>query len=98
MKIGKIVNTNQKGQLVIPKEYRDKLGINPNVSLNLVVHDQTLYIQPVKEVVPLHDNKTGYEQILNKTQGGWLNDSWDKTKKERDGIENLAAKKRRKLW
>jgi len=44
-----IVKTSSKGQIVIPKEIREKLGINPGRKLLLRVVDQHAEIVPLPE-------------------------------------------------
>jgi len=44
-----VVKTSSKGQIVIPKEIREKLGINPGRKLLLRVVDQHAEIVPLPE-------------------------------------------------
>ena len=98
MKIGKLTEPNKKGQVVIPKEIRDELGITQHTTLNLVVRGGGIYIYPVKEVLTKFEGENVYLKILEKTKGAWSSDDWEKTEKERKKIELAAAKKRRKEW
>lgn len=99
MKVGKIVEPNKKGQIVIPKEYRDKLGIDENVPLNMVLRDQSLHIYPVDSLVAKKAaDDEAFLQLLDKTQGSWAGDSWPETRKRRRKIELAASRRRKKAW
>lgn len=100
MKVGIITKPNQKGQIVIPKEYRDALGINEKVPLNIILRDQALFIYPVIDVTTATERREqDFLEILKKTKGVWAGDSWEETQKKRRKIELEAAKKRRgKKW
>lgn len=97
MKIGIITKANEKGQVVIPKEYREALGISNNIALNMVLRGSGIYIYPVTEVSGLAETEDSYMHILKRTKGSWKDD-WDKTRKRRKKIELAASKKRKQLW
>lgn len=97
MKVGYIAKSNKKGQIVIPKEVREALGITTNASLNIVMRENALYVYPIKEVLGESEKDDSYIKILEKTKGTWKDDDWDETAKKRKKIE-LAASKRRKAW
>lgn len=40
------VRLSSKGQLVIPKEFREKLGLSPGDGVNVQLEDKRLVIQP----------------------------------------------------
>jgi AbrB family looped-hinge helix DNA binding protein len=99
MKVVSITSTNQKGQLVIPKEMRNELGINSSVSLSLVLRDNGIYIAPIEEVITKLEKEDSYFDLLAKTKGGWgKGHSWQKARKKRKEVEIEASKKRRKKW
>jgi|SRR3989344_5566942 len=98
MNIGIITQTNEKGQIVIPKKIRDTLGINKNVPLNIVQKDKGIYIHPVEIIQSQEEKNKAFLKILEKTQGGWAGDDWPETEKRRRKIELEAAKRRRKAW
>ncbi|MEX1112325.1 MAG: AbrB/MazE/SpoVT family DNA-binding domain-containing protein [Candidatus Andersenbacteria bacterium] len=100
MKVGEFAKPNKKGQIVIPKKYRDELGISDEVSLNIVRRGNGLYMYPIKEVGDAVEavNDAAYMKILNKTQGSWADDSWEDTSKEQAEIEKKAAKRAKKAW
>lgn len=98
MKVGVITQTNQKGQIVIPKHFRETLGIKSSVLLNLMLRGGGIYIQPVDEVITKTEKEPSYVKILEKTQGAWAGDDWDKTRKKKRKIELAASKRRKKSW
>ena len=97
MKVGIITKTNQKGQIVIPKEIRESLGIDANVALNLVLRGRGIYIYPVEEVITKVERESSYLRILEKTQGSWEKANWKFLRKRRK-IELSASKKRKRKW
>jgi AbrB family looped-hinge helix DNA binding protein len=97
MKIGTITKPNQKGQIVIPKEFRDELAIDSDTLLNLLVRGKGIYIYPVTEVVSTADSEDSYLNVLKRTQGKW-NEDWKKIRAKRRSIELSAARKRKKIW
>lgn len=98
MKIKHITKPNKKGQIVIPKEIRDKLGINPSVPLNLSVTGNSIHIQPIKEVVTEPQTESTYVDILDKTKGKWDKEEWKKTREKRKKTELKASEKRKQQW
>lgn len=99
MKVGFIAEPNKKGQIVIPKQLREALGITPQTPLNLVLRGGGIYIYPIDEVLTRVEGKTSYLAILEKMQGAWAYDkTWDKTEKRRRKIELAASLRRKKAW
>ena len=98
MKIGAVIRSNQKGQIVIPKEYRDELGIDADVSLNLILRGGGIYIYPIEEIIGVAEAEDSYLKILEKTRGSWKSESWGRLRKKRRNIELLASKKRKRKW
>lgn len=96
MKVGYITKSNKKGQIVIPKEVRNALGIIGDVSLNMVLRDRGVYLYPIEEVTTAAEQEDSYLRLLEQTKGKWGNDLPNIAKKKRD-IE-LAASKKRKVW
>lgn len=97
MKVGIITNPNDKGQIVIPKEIREKLGITSGTPLNLIARGGGLYIYPIEEVITTIDRENSYPEILQKTRGSWR-DGADKIRKRRREIELEASRKRKQAW
>jgi AbrB family looped-hinge helix DNA binding protein len=98
MIVGTIVTPNQKGQIVIPQKIRADLNIKPQKPLNLVARDRVIYIYPINEVITSTEHETSYLDTLKATQGAWSNDSWTKTKINRQKTELKASQKRKKPW
>lgn len=46
MNIGTIVRLMDRGQITIPKAYRDKLGMRPAMPLNVIIQDDRIVVQP----------------------------------------------------
>lgn len=99
MKVGTIVEANKKGQIVIPKQFRNALGITPQTPLNLVLRGEGIYMYPIDEVLTKAEGKSSFLKILERTQGAWADDkSWDKTEKRRRKIEQASSLKRKNAW
>jgi AbrB family looped-hinge helix DNA binding protein len=98
MKIGTITTPNPKGQIVIPKEIRNQLGISSHTPLHLVPRGGGLYLYPVEQIITKHESENSYSQILQKTQGSWAQGSWAKTRKSRKTTEIAASKNRKHPW
>lgn len=97
MKGGKVIRVTKKGQIVIPKDMRDVLYVREGTSLHISQKGQGLYIQPTEEIRHYEEQADSYLSLLEKTQGTWKDDDWDKATKQRKKIE-LEASKRRKAW
>lgn len=87
MKVTTISQTNAKGQVVIPKEVRDCLGITPQTLLNIVLRGGGVYLYPVRDILTSEGEAFPYLKILEKTQGAW----------GRDPLEVVSESKRRKF-
>lgn len=98
MKIGSFTNTNDKGQVVIPKDIRDSLGIDSSVTLNITVSGHGIYISPVEEFVTKTDSESSYLKLLEKTRGTWGIKDSGKTEEARSEIELKASKRRKASW
>ena|SRR3989338_516298 len=98
MKIGTITKTNEKGQIVIPKEIRDSLGIEKNVHLNIIQRGGGIYIYPIKEILTDDDSQSLFVKILEKTQGAWAGDDWPETEKRQRKIELAATGRNKAPW
>ena len=98
MKIGTVTNTNSKGQLVIPKEIRDALGIDSTVTLNMMVTGKGIYIYPVEEFITKLESESSYTSLLEKTKGAWNDEDWDEIENKRSEIELKASESRKNRW
>lgn len=96
MKIGNIVNTNPKGQLVIPAVIRTRLGITDQVPLQLIVKGNALYIVPIRDVVTASDSDSSYLDILAKTKGSWRGEKAVPAQRKETELE--ASAQRKKAW
>ena len=98
MKIGIFATTNGKGQLVIPKEMRNTLGINSRATFNLVLAGNGIYLYPVEEFITKAETESSYLKLLEKTRGTWVNEGWDKLQQKRSEVELKASKRRKSKW
>ena len=98
MKIGTVTSTNDKGQLVIPKEMRKALGIDSTVTLNMMLTGKGIYIYPVEEFITKADTESSYLKLLEKTKGAWSNEDWDEIDIKRSEIELKASESRKNRW
>lgn len=98
MKVGTITEPNAKGQIVIPKKIRDALNITPGKPLNLILRGGGIYVYPFEEVLSSLETEGSYLKILQKTQGAWRGDDWEKTEKRRQRIELAASNRRKRAW
>lgn len=79
------VNTNAKGQFVIPVAMRKYWEITDQTPLNVTnVPNVGIVIKPSPKTPPLTDEE--FMQILEETQGSWKNDDWDETEKKLDKL------------
>lgn len=98
MNVGNIVEPNNKGQIVIPKQIRNALGITPQTPLNLVVRGKGIYLYPVDEVVTKMEGESAYLKLLEQTQGSWADDDWGRQEKKIRAIELEATRKNKQAW
>lgn len=100
MNIGIIVNTNVKGQVVIPKKIRDSLAISPQTPLQIIQAGQSIVLHPISDVVRRTDSRETWRDILEMTAGSWgpATGKENKSDKKRERTELLAARKRRIAW
>jgi len=98
MKIGIITQVNQKGQMVIPKDIREKLNISEHSPLHVILRGDGFYVYPISQLLYKVNKENTYVQLLEKTVGAWKNDDWEKTNKKRQLIEKQASNIRKKPW
>ncbi len=98
MKIGFIVQTNQKGQIVIPQSVRKELQIKKNTLLNLIVEGRGIHLYPIVDVVRSAETQESYLKVLEFTKGAWKEENWEQLRKKRRKLEISASKKRKKQW
>ena len=95
MKVGIYTKPNQKGQIVIPKEFRKALGIDDQVLLHLVMRGNGIYLYPVVEVTGLAKSEDAYVKLLEKTQGTWGKGGRVGNKRK---LELAASRRRKQAW
>lgn len=98
MKLGIIIKSNEKGQLVIPKDLREKLGIEPDSLLHVVLRGDGIYIYPVHGIIKDTKNENSYVKVLERTKGTWaqaVNNGASGTKRQ---LELEASTKRKRAW
>ena len=101
MKVGIITQTNQKGQLVIPKEYRDELGITQDVLLRMMKRGHGIYIHPIVGVYEaVESDRSSYLAVLKRTQGTWGPETKaDKARvARRRKLELQTSQERKQAW
>ncbi len=96
MKLGNIVNTNQKGQLVIPASLRAELGITEHVPLQLLIKGNALYLVPIVALITSNEHDSSYLDMLQKTKGSWRKDKGTHLQQEK--LELEASAKRKQAW
>ncbi|PIR58855.1 MAG: hypothetical protein COU69_03610 [Candidatus Pacebacteria bacterium CG10_big_fil_rev_8_21_14_0_10_56_10] len=100
MNLPLFAQTNSKGQVVIPKAIREKLGIRAGTLLEVVVRAQGLYLYPVNTVARDTDSRTAFIKLLKKTAGSWGPATPKEQRKEaaQHKLEVRASKKRKSAW
>ena len=100
MKLQLVAQTNKKGQFVIPKVAREKLGITEGTLLEIVVRDQGLYLYPIKTQARDTNSHESFLRLLRKTAGAGEKESIEEKKRdeEQHNLEIEASAKRKKAW
>src|SRR3989344_9667622 len=50
--IGIIIRPMLRGQITLPKKYREKLGITPETPLNVTLEQDAIVVKPLHELIP----------------------------------------------
>lgn len=58
--IGTIVTPMARGQITIPKEYRDKLGITPDTPLNVTLEEDRIVVKPLNRMMADTRDRSSY--------------------------------------
>ncbi len=99
MKIGNIAKPNDKGQIVIPRETREQLGITENTPLNIIMRGHSVCMYPISSVTHIaEDDPASFLKVLEKTRGSWKQEDWGATRKKRQRIERSASRRRKHAW
>lgn len=93
-----VTRPNSKGQIVIPKKFREKLDIDEEVLLSLIIQGNGVFISPLKRSTSTSDSKQIFQEVLKMTAGAWKGDDWSDTEQKRQQIELQATKDRKKAW
>lgn len=89
---------NEKWQVVIPKRFREELGLKGGVLLNVSLKEKGVFMVPLERIMTTPDSRKIYMNILTKTAGTWADDSWEGTRSRREGIELEASERRKNSW
>mgnify|MGYP001593230959 CR=1 FL=1 len=106
MNIGTVVTPMERGQITIPKAYRDKLGITPQTPLNITLQTDRIVVQPfIRSISPAAANpfvikakytKEQHVKILQKISD-YMEKNGPLWTKE-DDIARKRMRKKEKLW
>lgn len=101
MQISTLTKPNIKGQIVIPKKLRDKLGISHETTIEIIEQGRGFFVAPVSGYsVRASDGNKAWLEVLKRTQGAWGPETAEE-KKHRLAMERrerLAVKKMREAW
>ena len=83
-----VTKLNTKGQLVIPSEIRNALGLKTNDNVEIKLVGNFIAVSPVKDIITSRSYENTYSSILRDTKGTWSDNDFtymtDKSKKEID--------------
>lgn len=93
-------NTNKKGQIVLPKEYRDAVGITESTPLTFQLAGRGILVLPVTTILTGNYSQETTHEILRRTQGGWGKPSEEEIKKQKqlDKAERENAELTKHSW
>lgn len=83
----KYIKSFSQGQITIPKDFRDELGLENEFWMKLKIINQQIVLEPVEKKT----NKKDYADLLLEVDGGWF-DINDYKKMRRE------TRKRRKMY
>lgn len=100
MKVGKFTSTTSKGQIVIPKEFREALRLVAGTPLHISLGENGIYIQPVESVIPRVGGGESYVSVLERSKGAWAAATRQEKSMEdgRKAAELKEARKVRTQW
>ncbi|OGD79837.1 hypothetical protein A2368_04640 [Candidatus Collierbacteria bacterium RIFOXYB1_FULL_49_13] len=98
MNLNTVATPNTKGQIVIPKKYREKLGIRAGVLVNITLKTGGVFIAPLEKGTATSDSRYLALTILGRTAGAWAGDDWEQLETNKKKVELAAAKERREAW
>lgn len=91
----KFIKPFSKGQITLPKDYRDYLDIDENSWLRISLLDDQILVQPVKDLKETRKarpklDKKRYLQALLKIKGDWFSEK--EIEKVRKEVEKRLSK------
>lgn len=100
MNVGITAQLTDRGQVVVPANFRKILGLNGDSLVNFLLQGEGLYLQPVRTVPVLSGDNTSALMLLKKIQGSW----GEKTAEDKNNeakirkLEISAVKKSKNSW
>lgn len=99
----KIVQTNSKGQVVIPYQIRKSLAINETVPLVVIEQGSGIFMYPISTVLPtgVTSGKTNsFSAVLKNTRGSWgaIDQSEQLQQSSRLSAEQQETQQNQDLW
>lgn len=100
MNVGTNVTPSPRGQIVIPANLRNTLGIDHNTILNLKVVGDGIYMQPMKIVPVIRGDNGAFLALLKRIQGSWGPETPEEKKlaKAQRKLELAASRISRNAW
>lgn len=101
MNVGIIVTPMTRGQITIPKEYREKLGITAGTPLNVTLEEDKLVVRPLEKMMA---DKSPFVIKPKYTKGEYLKilKKYSKSKlilwTEEDDKAREKMRKKEKFW
>ena len=75
----KYIKSFSKGQITVPKEFREKLGLGDDFWLKMYVENASIVAEPMVEI-PVKDS---YAERLADVKGDWFSEQeWKKNRKD----------------
>lgn len=71
MDVGVITQVNTKGQIVIPKKYRELLNLNEGSYVNIFPTNRGIFIEPLNHQSNVSKSKEEFLKILEDSAGSW---------------------------
>lgn len=84
----KFVKSFSKGQITIPKEFREKLGLRDDFWLKISDEDSKLIVEPVPDETATAD----YAAKLLKIKGDWF------SREDHEKMRQEAEERLKRLW
>jgi bifunctional DNA-binding transcriptional regulator/antitoxin component of YhaV-PrlF toxin-antitoxin module len=93
----KYIKSFSKGQITIPKEFREMFGLGDDFWLKIFVDKGRIVAEPTESEQNGNISNKEYLKILERTQGKWRED-WQRLRGKRKQVELNASKKRKQAW